>query len=82
MQEQVSEYKGYCLFNDIEDVILRSRNRAVVMANIAEFNTRNKKISPRGAALTIGYMENIPLHERKSVMIEFTKHMKERGYIT
>jgi len=75
-------YKGYTLFNDIEDDKLRNRNRAVLMANIAEFNIRQKKITPRGAGLIIGYFAEIPLKERKEVMESFSEHMRERGYAT
>lgn len=81
MQEQRNEFKGYTLFNDIADNALRNRNRAVVMANIAEYNTKDKKISPKGASLIIGYMNEVPLHDRKNVMKEFSVHMKERGFI-
>ena len=78
---QENEYKGYCLFNDVEDAALRSRNRAVVMANIVEFNTKKSKVSNRGASLVIGYLSNVPTGERKYVMTLFTQHLKERGFI-
>lgn len=80
-QENQNEYKGYSLFNDIEDVELRSRNRAVTLANIAESHTnKEKRISAGGAALMIRYTDQIPVEERAVVVKKFTHFMKERGY--
>ena len=61
------EYKGYGLFDDIEDVTLRNRNRAVILANIAEDNmNREMHISAKGASLVMGYFNAIPEGERVS----------------
>lgn len=80
-ENQVNEFKGYSLFNDIEDVDLRTRNRAVTLCNIAEAHTnKEKRISPGGAALMIRYTENIPEDERKIVLEQMVVFMKERGY--
>lgn len=76
----INEYKGFCLFNDIEDAALRIRNRAVVLANIADSTSKNKKISPNGMGLILGYFSNVPKEERKDVMTSFITAMKERGY--
>lgn len=74
-------YRGYSLFNDIEDATLRSRNRAVTLCNIAEAHTnKEKRISPGGAALMIRYTEQIPEDDRKSVLEKMVVFMKERGY--
>lgn len=74
-------YRGYSLFNDIEDASLRSRNRAVTLCNIAEAHTnKEKRISPGGAALMIRYTEQIPEDDRKSVLKKMVVFMKERGY--
>lgn len=74
-------YRGYSLFNDIDDASLRSRNRAVTLCNIAEAHTnKEKRISPGGAALMIRYTENIPEDERKTVLEQMVVFMKERGY--
>lgn len=74
-------YRGYSLFNDIEDASLRSRNRAVTLCNIAEAHTnKEKRISPGGAALMIRYTEQIPEDDRKSVLEKMVVFMKERGY--
>lgn len=76
-----NEFKGYSLFNDIEDENLRSRNRAVTLCNIAEAHTnKEKRISPGGAALMIRYTEQVPEQERKGVLEKMVVFMKERGY--
>lgn len=76
-----STYKGFELFNDIEDQALRTRNRAVVLANMADDHTKNKLISPNGAGLMLGYFSQIPEAERKEVQEVFIKNMKERGFV-
>ena len=73
-------YKGYSLFTNIEDVTLRTRNRAVVLANIAEANIVNKLISPRGAALILGYFSKLLPEDRKDVQNRFVNVMSERGF--
>lgn len=74
------EYKGYTLFMDVEDKALRTRNRAVVMANIAEFNTKAQKITAKGVAMLTGYFDLVPKEDRKEVYEKFGECMKERGY--
>ncbi len=77
-----NEYNGYSLFNDVEDKTLQQRNRAVVMANIAEQYTQAKKITLKGTALILGYFGCIPQEERKPLYEVFEKTMKERNYVT
>lgn len=78
--EQVNDYKGYSLFNDIEDEGLRRRNRAVVMTNISEENSKNGLITPMGFGLIIGYFDKVPNVERASLQTEYVKHMNQRGF--
>lgn len=77
---QYQEYKGFSLFSDVEDYELRSRNRAVVMANIAENNSRNQRINANGMGLVLGYFNSIPSNERKDAIVKFVTSMKERGF--
>lgn len=76
-----NEFKGFSLFNDITDVALRNRNRAVVLANMADAHQRNRKINPKGFALILGYFQEIPEQERNDVKERFATTMKERGYV-
>jgi predicted phosphatase len=75
-----NEFKGYSLFNDIEDIVLRDRNRAVVLANICSFNTKDKKINAKGMFLTMGYFNCIPPDQRANVLSNFESMMNERGF--
>lgn len=80
MTQEYVEYKGFSLFFDIEDSDLRSRNQSVVLANMAESNSKNRRITPNGAGLIIGYFDRIPKEERKTVYDKFVVEMKSRGF--
>ena len=80
MTQEYVEYKGFSLFFDIEDSELRSRNQSVVLANMAESNSKNRRITPNGAGLIIGYFDKIPKEERKTVYDKFVTEMKTRGF--
>lgn len=73
-------YKGFTLFNDVDDVALRNRNRAVIMANIVEQHTKKNKITPQGAALALGYFSVIPKEDKKDVQARFDNRITEMGY--
>lgn len=75
-----NEFKGFSLFKD-QDEPLRSRNRAVVIANMAEDNmNKERMINVKGAALMLGYLNEIPQEERAATTAEFVKTMTERGF--
>ena len=81
MENILNEFKGFSLFNDIEDFALRTRNRAVTLANIAEANTNAvKRISGKGAMLVLEYFNLIHENEREDVMNAFKVQMEQRGY--
>lgn len=83
VQEQnakVETFKGFSLFNDIEDLALRKRNRAVIMVNLLEDNYSQGKIEARGSLLIIGYMANIPVEDRKELVDEFVQQANDRGF--
>ena len=73
-------YKGFSLFADIDDVVLRTRNRAVVLANMFSDNSEGSKTTPKGAALILGYFNLIPREERAPVQERFKECMYERGF--
>jgi hypothetical protein len=79
----MDNYKGFALFNDVQDIALRNRNRAVVLANLAIDHTKKatKRISPRGAGLVLGYFNCIPDDDRASVEAMFKQRMMEEGYV-
>lgn len=76
----MNTYRGFALFNDIEDEELRTRNRAVVLCNMYEDSAKNGRVAPAAAAQVLGYYSNIPEGERKSVKERFVKEMLLRGY--
>lgn len=73
-------FKGFSLFNDIADSDLRMRNQAVVLANIAADNVRDKKISTKGASLILGYFGLIDAEDRDEVKERFKQRMLESGF--
>ena len=77
----MAKYKGYHLFNDIEDRRLRIANQGVTLANIYEDNCKGSVISKKGAVDVLGYMSKIPLEDRKQVKDHFEKIMTERGFL-
>ena len=83
MTKEKNEYCGFSLFNDIEDVELKTRNRAVIMANIAEqyIMPLTFKIAVKGASLIVGYSCCIPKEERGVVFEKFKTIMQERKFI-
>jgi hypothetical protein len=73
-------YKGYDLFDSLEDRALRTRNQAVVLANIAQDNSKGQLLSKRATALILGYFGCIPDADRNDVQQAFEVSMKQRGY--
>lgn len=82
MTQKYNDFKTYSLFNDIDDVELRNRNRAVVLANIAEdhIDRKSKRVSIKGANLILGYFANVPEEDREDVKNKFSDNMKQRGF--
>lgn len=74
-------YKGYDLFNDIEDKALQARNRAVVMANMIEPHVKDGRLTERGTHLALGYFGSIPEEDRKALYKAFEQQCKDRGYV-
>jgi hypothetical protein len=80
--ENNNEYQGYGLFNDIEDAKLRTRNRAVILANITENNIKNGRVNDRGRDLLSGYFGLVPSEERADVFVEYLSHCDRLGIDT
>lgn len=71
---------NYDMFNDVKDVALRARNRAIVMANIFEDNAEGNNINGRGASLLFKYYGGIPATEKAVTFEAFKENMTLRGY--
>lgn len=79
-ENQMDNFKGFSLFLD-QDSALRTRNRAVILSNIAEDHTnKEKRITPKGASLMMGYFAAIPKEERQPVAKSFAVEMNRRGF--
>jgi hypothetical protein len=78
-----NNYKGFSLFNDIEDAALRNRNRAVVLANIAEDNMdkKTKRVNLKGASLILHYFKEVMDADKADVEQRFAENMRSRGFI-
>ena len=67
--QKVNNYKGYSLFNDVDDSALRTWNRCVVMLNI---------IKDQGSDFVQGYAENMGDVERMQMMAMY-QYMAIKG---
>lgn len=77
----VDNYKEFSLFNEIEDVNLRNRNRAVVMTNLAEdHKNKENRIGSFGVKLILGYFNCLPKEDRADVLERFKKGLEERKF--
>jgi len=74
-------YKGFSLFDDLDNLNDRAVNRGRIMANIVVDHQRDGKFSPKGMALSGGYMRSIPAAERKAALSEFVKAMRKEGFV-
>lgn len=80
MTQLVNEYKGFSLFNDIEDKALRIRNRAVMLANMASNHSKERRITAQGASLILNYFNLVDPNEKQEVQNAFMIEMNHRGF--
>lgn len=75
------DYRGVSLFTTVTDMVLRNRNRAMVMANMFEDNvTKEKRLSAKGTVLLLGYFKSIPEGERKGTYDILSSELTKRGF--
>lgn len=73
MLNNTNEFKGYGLFNDVEDKEIQIYNRARTLVNIMEDHSEQapdsneKVITGKGALLCIGYFNSLPEDDRAAV---------------
>ena len=70
----------YDMFNDVKDVALKARNRAIVMANIFEDHAEGNNINGKGASLLFKYYAEVPNVEKAVTFNAFKLDMERRGY--
>jgi hypothetical protein len=79
-EEHQNDYRGFCLFNDVQNPVLRNKNRATVLSNMAEDNCKNNMMSPKGSALIMGYFSRIPDIDKTDVIEKYKDIMNAKGY--
>lgn len=75
-----NEFQGHSLFNDVENAVLKSENRAQVLLNMYEMSVIDPSLQAQGAALMVGYFNCIPPHERGPVYGLFQEKLLKRGW--
>lgn len=63
----MNEFKGYSLFNDVEDKEVQTYNRARIMVNIMEDHAVGKNVSGAGLLVSMGYFQSLPPEDREAV---------------
>lgn len=79
-------YRGFGLFNDVEDKGLQSYNRARILVNMMEDNEAlnadgERGVSVKGAALVSGYFMQVPEADREQVRDEVERILTEKGML-
>lgn len=76
----MSKIQGFELFDDIEDTELRTRNQAVVLANMYQDGCRDGKVTAPLASRILKYFGALPEASRGLVREKFIVQMRERGF--
>lgn len=76
----MNEFKGFSLFQDVEDFDLRIYNNARILTNISVDHSKGEKITPQGVSLVAGYFLALPVEERKPVVTKYLELMKKEGF--
>lgn len=76
-----SSFKGYSLFTEPLEILVRDSNRGAIMANILEEHSQKGKLNRNGLSLLLGYFVAIPAFEREVAKAAFEKVIQERGYV-
>lgn len=78
---QENNYKDISLFYDIEDPVLRARNRGVVMGNLTvDGIDKSGKMTPRATKDLLEYFKRVPADERKPALQVYLDYLKQEGY--
>ena len=76
----MDHFKGFGLFNDVEDKSLQAFNRGRMMVNIVMDHSKNGKFNVKGVALSTGYMNALPKGERRAALEEFIRLLEKKGF--
>lgn len=79
MATTINEIRGYSLFNAVEDLTLRTYNRARVMKNMMQDHSdKEKNVSEKGSNLIYQYFTHIPEAERGAVHTKLAELLKTK----
>ena len=79
MANNKNEFKGYGLFNDVEDKEVQVYNRARTLVNIMEDHAVGKSVSGTGAMICAGYFNSLPPEDRAEVHSKTAALLFEKG---
>lgn len=75
----VNQYKGYSLFNDVEDKVSQTYNRARVMKNMMlDHSDTNKVVSDIGQTMLMTYFTHIPESDRQAVHTKLAELLQQK----
>ena len=82
MHNNNNEFKGYSLFNDVEEKDTQRYNRARILVNIMEDHSDAKRnVNLTGLMLCKGYFDLIEPEERDVILEETKKLLEKKGII-
>lgn len=87
LNKNTNEFRGYGLFNDVEDKEIQIYNRARTLTNIMEDHstidaeTGDKVVTGKGALLCYGYFTSLPEADRADVHAKTASILLEKQLI-
>ena len=82
MQEQLNEFHGYALFNEVENPELQTQNRAVTLANIAEdYIDGDGQVNEHGKYLMVCYFDMMPDLYRPQLLSKLKEELEARNLL-
>lgn len=77
-----NNYRGFGLFNEVEDKELQSYNRGRILVNIMEDNSdKDRNVNMKGVALVAGYFQQIPQEDREGVKTQVEQQLVKKGML-
>ena len=80
MSNNNNEFKGYGLFNDVEDKEVQIHNRARTLVNIMEDHAQGRNVTGVGALICAGYFKSLPEEDRADVHSRTAAMLLEKGF--
>ena len=78
MANKNNEFRGYGLFNDVEDKEIQIFNRARTLVNIMDDHSKGDEVNGTGAMICMGYFKSLPGDDRMAVHEKAFQMLEER----